>query len=82
MQMILHIPSWHTTLKQRWVLVAFCSRRRIMLSQRCHNILFLMLLLRPKPNFVTTLCFRRRLSDLVLMLQQYREFQVVSLTKI
>ena len=31
-------PSWHTTLQQRWVSFVFLSRRRIKLSQRCHNV--------------------------------------------
>ena len=40
------------------------------------------LLLQPKTNLITTLCFRRQLSDLILTLQQRSDFEVVSLTKI
>ena len=39
------------------------------------------MLLWPKANVVTTLCFRRRVSDLVLTLQQRRKSDVISLKK-
>ena len=59
----------------------FWTQRQITLSQRCHNVVFPTSLLLPKTNVVTT-CFRGRLSDLVLTLQQRRDFEVVFLTKI
>ena len=49
-------------------MIVFCSRLRLTLSQRCHNVVFLTSLLQPKTNVATTLCFRRRFSDLVLTL--------------
>ena len=54
-------------------MVVCWSWRRITLSQRCHNVVFPTSLLRPKTSVVTTLCFRRRFSDLVLTLQQRRD---------
>ena len=52
------------------------SQCRITLSQRCRNVVFLKSLLQPKSNVVTTLSFWRRLSDLVLTLQQRRDSEV------
>ena len=57
-------------------MVVFWSQRRITLSQRCRNVVFLKSLLQPKSNVVTTLSFWRWLSDLVLMLQQRRDSEV------
>ena len=62
-------------------MVVFWSRHRITLSQRCHNVVFPTSLIRPKTNVVTTLCFRRRFSDLVVTLQQLRDSDVVFLKK-
>ena len=56
--------------------------------RRCNNVRFWLYfgcdvaLLQPKTNVVTTLCFQRRFSDLVLMLQQPRDSDVVFLKKI
>ena len=50
-------------------------------KKRSHNVVAT-LLLRLKTNVVATLCFRRRISDLVLTLQQHRDFEVFFLTKI
>ena len=38
-------------------MVVYWSRRRITLSHRCNNVAFQTLLLQPKTNVVTTLCF-------------------------
>ena len=78
----LQFPSWHMTLWQRWGLVVSWLQRRITLSQRSHNVVFPTSLLRPKTNVVSTLRFRRRISDLVLTLQQRRDFEIVFLTKL
>ena len=51
-------------------------------GERCRKVVFPTSLLQPKTNVVTTLCFRRRFSDLVLTLQQRRDSDVVFLTKI
>ena len=63
-------------------MLVFWSRRRITLSQRCHNVVFPTSLLRWKTNVVTTTsCFRRRLCDLTLTLQQRRDSYFFFLTK-
>ena len=49
-------------------MVVFWSRGQITLSQRCHNVVFLTLLLRPKINFDTMSCFRCPFSDLAATL--------------
>ena len=60
----------------------FGRESRITLSQRCNNVVFPTSLLQPKTSIVTTLCFPRRFSDLVLTLQKRRDSDVVFLTKI
>ena len=50
--------------------------------RRCHKVVFARSLLQPKTNVVTTLCFRRRFSDMLLTLQQRRDSDAVFLTKI
>ena len=63
-------------------MVVYCSQSRKPLSKRCHKVVFPTSLLQPKTNVVTTLCFRRLLSILVLTLEQGCDFEVVFLTKI
>ena len=63
-------PAGTRLLQQLWVLVVFCSQRRITLSQRRYKVVFPTSFLGPKPNVRTTLSFRRQLSHLILTLQQ------------
>ena len=58
-----------------------CNNVRFWLYFGC-DVAFPTLLLQPKTNVVTTLCFQRRFSDLVLTLQQPRDSDVAFLTKI
>ena len=66
-------------------LLIFClliwMLRSYLWSESFHNIKFPTSLHRPKTNIVT-LCFRRRFSDQVSILQQSRDFEIVILTKI
>ena len=71
-----------TTLGFGCILVVTSDNVVTALSQRCHNVVFPTSLLRPKTNVVTTLCFRLRLSDMALTLQERRDSDVVFLTKI
>ena len=68
-----------TTLGYACILVATSNYVNTTLSQRYVSDV---VILQPKINVVTTLCFRRRFSDLVLTLQQRRDSDVVFLTKI
>ena len=67
-----------TTLAFGCTLVATLDNVFTLLLQRCVSDV----LLRPKTNAVTTLCFRRRFDDLVLTLQQCHDSDVFFMMKI
>ena len=71
-----------TTLGFGCILVETSDNVVTTLSQRCHNFVFPTSFLQQKNNVATTLCFRRRFSNLVLTLQQRRDSDVVFLMKI